>query len=96
MPWQDLGEALVWFIISSVVAGVGMLAALIGLSLSHFRGTRSGRTPLVLAFFTTITAILLWLIVVFFDTPCSMIYGVTNSLLAFMGFTFYLSRYDRS
>jgi hypothetical protein len=95
MSLLELGEAFLWFCLCVALTAVGLLAALLGMGLSYFRGTKSGRTPLVCAFVAAFTTLLLWLTFVFIDPPAAMIFAAGMSLATFMAFASWLSRYDR-
>ena len=92
----ELGEAFLWFCLSAALTLFGVLAAGVGMGLNYFRGTKAGRMPLVCAILTAIATLLLWLIYVFADPPCAIIFAGGMSLATFMAFASYWSRYDRS
>ena len=93
---EEIGEAILWFSLTTAVSVLGLIAAFVSVSLSHWRGTRSGRAPIILAFMVLSSTVPLWVIFVFVDSPCSMTYAAVNSLATFMSFVYWFNRYDRS
>ena len=93
---MSLGEAFLWFCLIAALTAGGLLVALIGMWLNYFRGTKSGGTSLACAILTAVSAVLLWLIVAFADPPLGMLFAGGMSLVTFMAFASWFSRYDRS
>ena len=96
MSWQELGEACLWSCLGTTITVVGSLAALIAILICYFRGTRSTRFPLVLAFFAVLSAIGCWAIFYFFDPPGSIAFVCVTSIAAFMAVASWIARFDRT
>jgi hypothetical protein len=92
----EIGEAILWFLLSIVITTAGVLAALFAMLIYYFRGTRAGGFAMTCVIFSVLAAAVLWVIFVAVDPPAAMIFAAVMSIAAFMSFASWLARYDRS
>jgi len=85
-------DNILWTILGVGVGAIGILAASMSVTISHLRGTNSGRFPLYCAFVAAIAAAAQWAISLAADPICSMVLAIAASVGAFMSFVYWLNR----
>jgi hypothetical protein len=60
----EIGEAILWFLLSIVITTAGVLAALFAMLIYYFRGTRAGGFAMTCVIFSVLAAAVLWVIFV--------------------------------
>jgi hypothetical protein len=93
--FEDLLAGVFWAILSALLVALGLTTSMVGVCVSYFGGTKGGSLPVYCGVATLLTAIGLWTIAIFAETPCSMTFAIITSAGAFMSFAYWLARYDR-
>ncbi|HZZ80881.1 MAG TPA: hypothetical protein VFE62_20430 [Gemmataceae bacterium] len=96
MTLAEFGEAFLWFCLAGVISLLGVAAAVLAICINYFRGTKGGKTPLVLTILTALSAIVLWVMVYLIDPlPVGLIFGAVNSAFTMLAITSWLNRSDK-